>query len=123
MLNAYVLVALGGALGATARYGVNQIVVAIFDKPLVWATLLVNVVGCFFMGLVYSWLQSRPDISATLKPLLMVGFLGALTTWSAFSMETVLLIQNDEWLRALAYTLLTCIFCFTAFWLGLCLKN
>lgn len=119
MLNAWLLVALGGALGATARYGVNQLVIAIFDKPLVWATLFVNVVGCFIMGMAYVWLQQKTELQDSLRPLLMVGFLGALTTWSTFSMETVLMLQNDEWPRALVYTLLTVTCCFIAFWLGL----
>lgn len=119
MLNAWLLVALGGALGALARFGVNQMVMAVLDKPLVWATLMVNVVGCFAMGLAYTWLQSRPELNATVKPLLMVGFLGALTTWSTFSMETVLMLQNNQWLPALVYTLLTCLLCFTAFYLAI----
>ena len=119
MLNTWLLVALGGALGATARYGVNQLVVAIFDKPLIWATLFVNVVGCFIMGLAYVWLQHKTELQENLKPLLMVGFLGALTTWSTFSMETVLMLQNNQWAPALGYTLITCVCCFSAFYLGI----
>lgn len=119
MANAWFLVALGGALGAISRYGVSRMVLVVFDKPVFWATLLVNVAGCFAMGLVYTWLQSRPELSETIKPLLMVGFLGALTTWSTFSMETVLMIQQNQWFEALAYALMTCLFCFVAFYLGL----
>ena len=123
MLSAWLLVALGGALGATARYGVNQLIVALFDKPLIWATLLVNVVGCFLMGMAYVWLQQKTELQDSLRPLLMVGFLGALTTWSTFSMETVLMLQSDEWLRAMVYTLLTFVCCFIAFWFGLLARS
>lgn len=119
MANPWLLVALGGAFGALARYGVNRLIVAAMGQPILWATLLVNVVGCFAMGVVYAWLQSRPDVMETVQPLLMVGFLGALTTWSAFSMETVLMVQQDQWLSALGYTLLTCLLCFGAFALGI----
>lgn len=118
MVNPWLLVAIGGALGAMGRYGVNRLVMNVLEKPWTWATLIVNVLGCLLMGMAYAWLQNRPDLDATVKLLLMVGFLGALTTWSTFSMEAVLMIQSNQWLAALGYTLLTCLLCFVAFWLG-----
>jgi len=111
-------VALGGALGASIRFGVNQLVVQVFNFPLFWATLLVNVVGCFLMGKAYHYLHTHASISEPLRLFVTVGLLGALTTWSTFSMETVLMIQNDELTKAITYTVVTTFCCFLAFWLG-----
>ena len=111
-------VALGGALGASIRFGVNQLVVNVFNAPLFWGTLVVNVIGCYLMGLAYHYLQTHASISEPLRLFVTVGLLGALTTWSTFSMETVLMIQNDELTKAIMYTVVTTFCCFLAFWLG-----
>ena len=117
-MNAVLAVALGGALGATLRYGVNQAVVVWLNWPLFWATLAVNVVGCFLMGLAFQYINQQAQISEAMRLFITVGFLGALTTWSTFSMETVQMIQNDQATKAVLYTLTTTICCFGAFWLG-----
>ena len=111
-------VALGGALGASIRYAVNQMVINLFNAPLFWATLSVNVVGCFLMGYFYHYLQTHAGVSEAMRLFITVGLLGALTTWSTFSMETVIMIQNDQLIKAVTYTLATTICCFLAFWLG-----
>ena len=111
-------VALGGALGASIRFGVNQLVVNVFNAPLFWSTLLVNVIGCFLMGQAYHYMYTHASISEPLRLFVTVGLLGALTTWSTFSMETVLMIQNDELTTAITYTVITTFCCFLAFWLG-----
>ncbi len=111
-------VALGGALGASIRYGVNLLVINLFNAPLFWATLSVNVVGCYLMGFAYQYLQSHASISEAMRLFITVGLLGALTTWSTFSLETVLMIQNDQLSKAIAYTAATTFCCFLAFWLG-----
>ncbi len=111
-------VALGGALGASFRFGVNQLVSQVFNFPVFWATLLVNVVGCFLMGKAFSYFSNHIEISEALRLFVTVGLLGALTTWSTFSMETVLMIQNDELITAIVYTVITTFFCFLAFFLG-----
>jgi CrcB protein len=115
---ALLAVALGGALGASMRYGVNQLTTQVLSLPLFWATLLVNVVGCFLMGKAFAYFSNHAAISEPLRLFVSVGFLGALTTWSTFSMETVLMIQNDEIIKAVSYTVITTFFCFLAFWLG-----
>lgn len=115
---ALLAVALGGAVGASIRFGVNQLVVNVFNAPLFWGTLLVNVGGCYLMGLAYHYLLTHASISEPLRLFVTVGMLGALTTWSTFSMETVLMIQNDELTQAIMYTVITTFCCFLAFWLG-----
>lgn len=111
-------VALGGALGASLRYGVNQLVVQLFNFPLFWATLLVNVLGCFLMGKAFDYFNNQEAVNEATRLFVTVGLLGALTTWSTFSMETVLMIQNDELTQAILYTVITTFCCFLAFWLG-----
>lgn len=118
MMLSFLAVALGGAVGASIRFGVNQLMVNVFNAPLFWATLLVNVVGCYLMGQAYHYLHTHGSISESLRLFVTVGLLGALTTWSTFSMETVLMIQNDELPQAILYTVITTFFCFLAFWLG-----
>ena len=112
-------VAVGGALGASIRFGVSQLVVNVFNAPLFWATLLVNVIGCYLMGQAYHYLHSHGSISEPLRLFVTVGLLGALTTWSTFSMETVLMIENDELTQAIMYTVVTTFCCFLAFWIGI----
>lgn len=117
-MTAYLAVALGGALGASLRYATNQAVTHWLQWPLFWATLLVNVLGCFLMGVAYQYFMSQSELSEPVRLFVMVGVLGALTTWSTFSMEAVVMIQNDQWLKAAGYTLVTAAGCFMAFWLG-----
>ncbi len=118
MINSILAVAIGGAIGASIRFGINQLAVQVLQLPLFWATLTVNVVGCFLMGMVFDYFNQQSAINETMRLFLTVGFLGALTTWSTFSMETVLMIQNDQLLKAIGYTLVTTFCCFVAFWLG-----
>lgn len=115
---ALLAVALGGAVGASLRYGVNQLVTQAFSFPVFWATLLVNVVGCLLMGKAFSYFNAQAEINEATRLFVTVGLLGALTTWSTFSMETVMMIQNDELSKAITYTVVTTFFCFLAFWLG-----
>ena len=118
MINAFTAVALGGAIGASIRYAVNLLAQHVVHVPLYWSTLSVNVVGCFFMGMVFTYFNQQPALSESWRLFITVGLLGALTTWSTFSMETVVMIQNDQLFKAIGYTLLTTVCCFMAFWLG-----
>ena len=90
----YLALALGGALGAIARHwigsGLNQLGQLTF--PL--GTLSVNILGSFFIGGLYIYLSDRPELSEAYRHLLLTGFLGALTTFSTFSLETLLLIEQ-----------------------------
>ncbi|MGB1668116.1 MAG: fluoride efflux transporter CrcB, partial [Pseudohongiellaceae bacterium] len=93
----YLALALGGALGAIARHwmsnGLNQSSQMAF--PL--GTLSVNVLGSFFIGGLYIYLSERPELSEAYRHLLITGFLGALTTFSTFSLETLLLIEQGHY--------------------------
>ena len=95
-------VALGGALGALARYGISGWVYDRLGEAFPWGTFVVNVLGCLLLGLVIRWLQVS-SVSPALRPFLTIGLLGAFTTFSTFSFETVALLQEGQWLRAGLY--------------------
>lgn len=118
MIKSLFAVMLGGALGALSRYGLYLLFKHV-SYSVFLATFSANVIGCFLMGWAYQWFSQYAKYYENLQLFFMVGILGALTTWSTFSMETVLLMEQGELTKALAYTLMTVIACFTAFWLGL----
>ncbi len=97
-------VALGGAFGATARYLVSSGLQGMLGPAFPWGTLGVNVSGSFLMGVLVASLE-RGTFPPEFQALLAVGILGSFTTFSAFSLETLALLQDGAWGRALAYVL------------------
>ena len=95
-------VALGGAAGAVARFGVSGWVHGFSGAAFPWGTLTVNVAGAFALGLTLRLLQASVAGPET-RAFLAVGFLGAFTTFSTFSWEAIALIQDGEWARASLY--------------------
>lgn len=99
------LVMLGGAVGAGARHLVGRAALAIWGPGFPIGTLAVNIIGGFAMGLLAAWLATRASGDEALRYLLGVGVLGGFTTFSAFSLETVLMIERGELVTALLYIL------------------
>ena len=97
----WLMIAVGGALGAMARYGVAQAFAV--DGKFRYATLAVNVVGCFMIGILFVIVDDRGILSASARLFLMTGFLGAFTTFSNFSLDTLSLWQNNQPGLAIAY--------------------
>ena len=95
---AYVLAALGGALGALARWGIASALPSPTGWP--WATLLVNLTGCLLLGVLFAVLAARLPDAAWPRPLLAVGLLGGYTTYSAFAVEVVRLAESGAVLTA-----------------------
>lgn len=116
-MNQLLLIGLGGALGAISRYGLSSLVYGITGRGFPWGTLVVNILGSFFMGLLSVWLIER-IASTELRALLIVGFLGALTTFSTFSIETLALLEEGALTRAFANVLTSVIVCVAAAWAG-----
>lgn len=110
----WLAVAIGGAIGALARYGITILVTDMGDHKFPLATMLVNVLGSFVMGVLFVLVVEKTVVPDTVRPVLMVGFLGAFTTFSTFSLDTLSLWQNGDLLIALLYALGTVVLCLTA---------
>lgn len=93
-------VAIGGAIGASARYLAGLAAVRLFGAGFPWGTMFVNVAGSFAMGVLFIVLGQH---SARLSPLLMTGLLGGFTTFSAFSLDAVKLFERGDTVLAAAY--------------------
>jgi CrcB protein len=108
------LVALGGSIGAVTRYLINISPVASFLQPFPFHTFLINVAGSFLIG----FLAVKFEISDMMKLLLITGFLGAFTTFSAFELETFELMRERNLLTAVLYVSLSFAFGFIGVALG-----
>lgn len=119
---AYLLVGLGGALGAMARLAVARLIGPSASFP--WSTFAVNVIGGLLMGLLAGWLAARAEPGAEpLRLLLGVGVLGGFTTFSAYSLDLHLLIGRGEWLVASLYAFGSMLLALLALMLGLWLAR
>lgn len=96
-------VALGGAIGSVARYAAASRVGHHLGTAFPWGTLAVNIVGGLVIGALTGLAASRLDLSAELRLFLVTGILGGFTTFSAFSLEVVLMIERHQWTAATAY--------------------
>ena len=110
----WLAVAIGGALGAMARYAVSTWIFNATSHKFPYATLTVNVLGSFIMGILFVIIVERAALPAELRGLLMIGFLGAFTTFSTFSLDALGLWQNGHLFLALVYVLATVVFCLVA---------
>ena len=112
-----VWVALGGALGAVARYGADAWITRLAGAGFPWGTLAINVIGSAAIGV---WFALTPPTRAMTAAHLfvVVGVLGGFTTFSAFSMQTVALAQAGEWGRAVAYVAGSVVLCVAGAWAG-----
>lgn len=102
-----VFVALGGAVGAVGRYWISTQVDHAVGGSFPWGTLAVNVLGCAVLGALVQLMALVWSPSEELRAFLTVGMLGALTTFSAFSLEVVLLVECGDWIGAALYIILS----------------
>ena len=108
-------VALGGALGSVMRAAVSYWIPTEFP----WATILVNVVGSFVIGLVLALADSGSDFHLTIKLFIVIGFCGAFTTFSTFSYQTVMLLSQGKYGQAFLNIILSLVLALFALWLGI----
>jgi CrcB protein len=117
----WLAVAIGGALGSVARYALSSWIFDITSNKFPYATLIVNVAGSFVMGILFVLIVERAVLPAEMRSLLMIGFIGAFTTFSAFSLDALGLWQNGHVLMSVIYMIATVILCLvaisTAIWL------
>lgn len=116
----YFSVAVGGALGSVARYWLSGVVAARVGETFPAGTLVVNVTGCFIAGLFVA--LTGPDarllVSPTVRQFFLIGVCGGYTTFSSFSLQTLTLTQEGEWLSAGLNALASFTLCILAVWLG-----
>ncbi len=114
-----VYIAAGGATGALMRYWMSNGIYAILGRGFSYGTLTVNVVGSLLMGFCYVFMIERMDVSVEWRAALMIGLLGAFTTFSTFSIETLNLLESGEQLKAALNILLSVTLCIIGCWLGM----
>lgn len=101
--NVLFLIALGGGLGSVARHYLSTLVYKFADGSFPWGILTVNVIGGFAMGLIVELSAVKLNLSPELRAFLTTGILGGFTTFSAFSLNSALLIERGAWISAGSY--------------------
>lgn len=117
-MNQALAVMIGGAVGSLARFYTIQTMHLFLGRGFPYGTLAVNVVGSLLMGVLYVILVERGAVSGEWRELLIVGFLGGFTTFSAFSMDTVALLEQQAYARAALNVVLSVTICVAATSLG-----
>ena len=110
----YVAIAIGGTLGCWARYTQTSLVQAVFGRDFPLATLSINVIGSFLMGFVFILTLERLIVPPNVRVGVLTGVLGGYTTFSTFEMETLLLAESGEFLKAALYVILSVMIGFAA---------
>ena len=111
-------IAAGGALGALLRFWMSNGIYALLGRNFPYGTLAVNVLGSLLMGFLYVMLVDKLALGPQWRAALLIGLLGAFTTFSTFSMETLNLVEAGEVFKALLNVLLSVSLCLAATWFG-----
>jgi fluoride exporter len=115
----YLLVFLGGGIGATARYWLQGIVYRFTGAGFPYGTLAVNILGCLCIGLLMAVFEERFVVNPSLRTFLTIGILGGFTTFSSFSFETLALLRDGELLLGCANVAVSVLTCLIASWVGM----
>jgi CrcB protein len=117
---AYLLVAIGGALGGVARFWLSGLIAERYGASFPWNTLFINVTGSFAIGIFAALSEpgGRWLASPNLRTFLTIGICGGYTTFSSFSLQTLNLLRDGEWLYAGGNAILSVFLCMVAVWLG-----
>ena len=114
-------IATGGAIGTLMRFYIATGIDQWLGRHFPYGTLFVNIVGSLFIGVLFTLLQERLAINPYYKLALTAGLLGGFTTFSAFSIQTIALLEKGELLKALANIILSLVLCLLAAWFGMIL--
>lgn len=116
----YFWLAIGGALGTIARFWCSGVAARLIGETFPWGTLIVNVIGSFIIGFVATAMgpDGRMFVGTTARQFVMVGLCGGYTTFSSFSLQTLNLLNDGEWLYAVSNICLSVALCLLAVWCG-----
>ncbi len=114
-----IAIMIGGAMGAAMRYLVSNGIYSLLGREFPYGTLFVNVLGSFLMGLLTVLLIEKGNIDPLIKAAILVGFLGAFTTFSTFSIDTLALINKGALSYAFLNMIASVIICVSAVWFGI----
>lgn len=119
-MSLYLWIALGSGIGGAARFGISEWMAQRFGDAFPWGTIAVNVSGCFIIGFFAT--LTGPDgrflADATQRQFFMTGILGGFTTFSSFSIQSMNLARDGQWLHAAANAVGSLVACLIAVWLG-----
>lgn len=118
-MNGFLMVFLGGGLGAAARHGVNLLSAQVAGSRFPWGTLAINVLGSLLIGVLAEWFALRTQLPQPLRLFLITGVLGGFTTFSAFSLEVGLLMQRGQMGAAAGYVLASVVAAVAAMFAGM----
>ncbi len=118
-LKIYIMIAAGGASGACLRYFISETMLKLLGRGFPFGTLTVNILGSLLMGVLYGLIEREIITVSPAKSLIGIGFLGALTTFSTFSMDSLLLLQQGHFLKMALNIVLNVTVCIFMAWLGL----
>ncbi|MCB1876059.1 MAG: fluoride efflux transporter CrcB [Chromatiales bacterium] len=122
MLN-WFAIAGGGAVGALLRFWISGGVYALLGRSFPYGTLAVNVIGSLLMGFLYVWFLERASLDPAWRAAILVGLLGAFTTFSTFALETFNLLEEGDYAKAVLNMLGSVLFCVLAVALGMWLAR
>ncbi len=122
-MNTYIAIALGGAIGAVSRFWLHGAVQRFNDSSFPLGTFAVNVLGSFLIGVIFVVLAEKSQLNETWRPIVVIGFLGAMTTFSTFSLDALLLFEQGQYNTALFYIVSSVALCLFAAFAGMQLSR
>lgn len=117
-MNQYLAIAAGGAIGSVLRYWVSINTHELLGRDFPYGTLTVNVIGSVLMGFLFILFTERWEIETVIRSAVLIGLLGAFTTFSTFSIETFNLVEEGAYTKAMANVMVSVSSCLLAAWLG-----
>ena len=112
-------VAIGGAIGAIARFQLSQSFIKSFSGDFIYNIMVANIIGCFLMGVCYEFMNLKINVGLEWRAFFMVGVLGAFTTFSSFALDVFILVERGNFLNASIYILSSVIFSIFGLFVGI----